>query len=46
MSYFMKYFKYLITCTVIFYQMTEVKGTFKLEAKQISLSNLPSLPRN
>ncbi|MDH6161123.1 hypothetical protein M2354_000778 [Leclercia adecarboxylata] len=32
--------------TVNFYQMTEVKGTFKLEAKQISLPNLPSLPRN
>lgn len=32
--------------TVTFYQMKEVKGTFKLEPKQISLSDLPSLPRN
>lgn len=32
--------------SVIFYQMKEVKGTFKLEPKQISLSDLQGLPRN
>jgi hypothetical protein len=32
--------------TVTFYQMTEVKGTFDLKSEPITLSEIPSLPRN